>query len=137
MRRASVAAAVPTAASLLGGFPGSAAAADSPDLPDYAPIPSVSGGPALNADGYFVRQIKGNLYWVTDSYYQAMFLTTRDGVVLADAPPTLGHNLLRAIREVTRASAKPSRVTHLVCSHSHADRPRQMPGGTVRAGGGC
>lgn len=121
LRRASIAAAVPTAASLLGGFPGTAAAADSSGLPDYAPVPSASVGPALNADGYFVGQIKGNLYWVTDSYYQAMFLTTRDGVVLVDAPPTLGHNLLRAIQEVTRANGRPSEVTHLVYSHNHAD----------------
>ncbi|MDQ0904994.1 glyoxylase-like metal-dependent hydrolase (beta-lactamase superfamily II) [Streptomyces canus] len=121
LKRASVAAAVPTVASLLGGFPGTAAAGDVPRLPDYAPIPATSVGPAMNADGYFVGQIKGNLYWVTDTYYQAMFLTTREGVVLVDAPPTLGHNLLRAIQEVTRANGKPSRVTHLVYSHSHAD----------------
>ncbi|MGW7622638.1 hypothetical protein ACWGLG_43925, partial [Streptomyces antimycoticus] len=36
LRRASVAAAVPTAASLLGGSPGTAAAADSSGLPDGA-----------------------------------------------------------------------------------------------------
>jgi glyoxylase-like metal-dependent hydrolase (beta-lactamase superfamily II) len=50
-----------------------------------------------------------------------MFLTTQDGVVLVDAPPTIGHNLLRAITEVTQASGLPSEVTHLVYSHSHAD----------------
>ncbi|WIY01016.1 hypothetical protein QRX60_44420 [Amycolatopsis mongoliensis] len=75
MRRASVAAEVPTAVSLPGAFPGTASATGSPGLPGYAPIPAGSVGPALNADGYFVGQIKGNLYWVTDSYYQAMFLT--------------------------------------------------------------
>lgn len=121
LKNASVAAAVPAAASLLGGFPGTAAASDAPGLPDYAPVPPGSVGPALNADGYYVGKIKGNLYWVTDSYYQAMFLTTRDGVVLVDAPPTLGHNLLRAIQEVTRANGRPSKVTHLVYSHNHAD----------------
>jgi glyoxylase-like metal-dependent hydrolase (beta-lactamase superfamily II) len=61
------------------------------------------------------------LYWVTDSVYQAMFLTTRTGVVLVDAPPTIGHNLLRAIGGVTEACGLPSDVTHLVYSHSHAD----------------
>ncbi|GHH82129.1 MBL fold metallo-hydrolase [Streptomyces sulfonofaciens] len=110
------------AGTLLGGALASpAAAAEASDLPDYAPIPSASLGPALNADGYFVGQIKGNLYWVTDAYYQAMFLTTREGVVLVDAPPTIGHNLLRAIDDVTRANGMPSQVTHLVYSHSHAD----------------
>jgi glyoxylase-like metal-dependent hydrolase (beta-lactamase superfamily II) len=58
---------------------------------------------------------------VTDSVYQAMFVTTRTGVVLVDAPPTIGHNLLRAISAVTQANGRPSNVTHLVYSHSHAD----------------
>jgi glyoxylase-like metal-dependent hydrolase (beta-lactamase superfamily II) len=96
-------------------------AANADNLPDFAPIPAEAFGPALNADGYFVGQIDGNLYWVTDSFYQAMFLTTRQGVVLVDAPPTIGHNLLRAIASVTHASGMPSKVTHLVYSHSHAD----------------
>jgi len=42
-------------------------------------------------------------------------------VVLVDAPPTIGRNLLRAIAEVTKARRRPSQVTHLVYSHSHAD----------------
>jgi glyoxylase-like metal-dependent hydrolase (beta-lactamase superfamily II) len=50
-----------------------------------------------------------------------MFLTTTEGVVLVDAPPTIGHNLLRAINEVTQANGRPSKVTHFVYSHSHAD----------------
>src|SRR5579864_2989671 len=87
----------------------------------YAPIPEGALGPPLNADGYFVGRISGDLYWVTDSFYTAMFLTTREGVVLVDAPPTIGHNLLRAISEVTEANGRPSRVTHLVYSHSHTD----------------
>ncbi|WP_351234327.1 MBL fold metallo-hydrolase [Streptomyces sp. NPDC002133] len=123
LRRASIAAAVPTAAAVLGAtLPGTAFAAEpAVGLPDYAPVPSGSFGPALNEDGYFVGQIKGNLYWVTDGSYQAMFLTTRDGVVLVDAPPTIGHNLKRAIDKVTKANGRPSTVTHLVYSHSHAD----------------
>jgi glyoxylase-like metal-dependent hydrolase (beta-lactamase superfamily II) len=89
--------------------------------PTYAPIPEGALGPPLNADGYFVGRISGDLYWVTDSFYTAMFLTTRKGVVLVDAPPTIGHNLVRAISAVTQASGRPSRVTHLVYSHSHSD----------------
>jgi len=122
LTRAATAAAVPTAATLLGAaWPASASAAGSNSLPDYAPIPPGALGPALNADGYFVGPIDDNLYWVTDSFYQAMFLTTREGVVLVDAPPTIGHNLLRAIDAVTSANGRPSEVTHLVYSHSHAD----------------
>jgi glyoxylase-like metal-dependent hydrolase (beta-lactamase superfamily II) len=87
----------------------------------YAPVPPGSLGPALNADGYFVGNINGSLYWVTDSVYQAMFLATREGVVMVDAPPTIGHNLLRAVADVTKTTGTPANITHLVYSHSHAD----------------
>ncbi len=90
-------------------------------LPDYAPVPSGALGPAMNESGYHVGRIAGNLYWVTDGIYQALFLTTKEGVVVIDAPPTIGHNLLRAIKQVTQALRRPERVTHLIYSHSHAD----------------
>ena len=113
--------AVPAAALVGGPAASAAAAATSTDLPDFAPVPAAAFGPALNADGYHVGRIKGDLYWVTDGFYQAMFLTTAEGVVLLDAPPTIGHNLLRAISETTRANGRPGKVTHLVYSHAHAD----------------
>jgi glyoxylase-like metal-dependent hydrolase (beta-lactamase superfamily II) len=123
LKRAAV---IPATAALLGlALPNSAtastAASTSDGLPDFAPVPSGSLGPAVNPQGYFVGRISGNLYWVTDSYYQSMFLATREGVVLVDAPPTIGHNLLRAIKDVTDATGTTSRVTHLIYSHSHAD----------------
>ena len=62
-----------------------------------------------------------NLYWVTDGVYQSAFLTTRDGVVLFDAPPSIGHNLRRAVDEIAAANGVTNRVTHLVYSHHHAD----------------
>ena len=62
-----------------------------------------------------------NLYWVTDGVYQSAFLTTRDGVVLFDAPPTIGHNLRRAVDEIAAANGVTNTVTHLVYSHHHAD----------------
>jgi glyoxylase-like metal-dependent hydrolase (beta-lactamase superfamily II) len=40
---------------------------------------------------------------------------------MVDAPPTIGHNLLRAIDDVTKVNGRPSEVTHQVYSHSHAD----------------
>ena len=117
------AAAGTAAAALLGGPLAGTAQAAGPVCPpgQFAPVPKRALGPPVNADGYFVGQIKGDLYWVTDSFYTAMFLTTQDGVVLVDAPPTIGHNLLRAIGAVTQANGRPSQVTHLVYSHSHAD----------------
>src|SRR3989454_4736665 len=91
------------------------------DLPDYAPIPRSALGPALNDQGYYVGRVERNLYWVTDGTYQSSFLTTRDGVVLLDAPPTIGHNLRRAVDEIAAANGVSSKVTHLIYSHHHAD----------------
>ena len=71
----------------------------SPTLPDYAPIPKSALGPALNDQGYYVGRVERNLYWVTDGVYQSAFLTTPDGVVLFDAPPSIGGNLRRAVDE--------------------------------------
>ena len=73
-------------------------------LPDYAPVPPSSLGAALNEQGYYVGRVERNLYWVTDGVYQAAFLTTPDGVVLFDAPPTIGHNLHRAVDEIAAAT---------------------------------
>jgi len=90
-------------------------------LPDYAPIPRSALGPALNDQGYHVGRVERNLYWVTDGTYQAAFLTTPDGVVLFDAPPTIGHNLQRAVDEIAAAEGVSNTVTHLVYSHHHDD----------------
>jgi glyoxylase-like metal-dependent hydrolase (beta-lactamase superfamily II) len=90
-------------------------------LPDYAPIPRPAIGPALNEQGYYVGRVERNLYWVTDGTYQSAFLTTSDGVVLLDAPPTIGHNIQRAVNEIASANGVSNRVTHLIYSHHHAD----------------
>jgi glyoxylase-like metal-dependent hydrolase (beta-lactamase superfamily II) len=91
------------------------------DLSDYAPIPQSALGPALNEQGYYVGRVERNLYWVTDGVYNSAFLTTDDGVVLFDAPPSIGHNLRRAVDEIAAANGVTNQVTHLVYSHHHAD----------------
>jgi glyoxylase-like metal-dependent hydrolase (beta-lactamase superfamily II) len=91
------------------------------DLPDYAPIPQSSRGATLNDQGYYVGRVERNLYWVTDGVYQAAFLTTADGVALFDAPPSIGHNLQRAVDEIATANGVSNQVTHFVYSHHHAD----------------
>jgi glyoxylase-like metal-dependent hydrolase (beta-lactamase superfamily II) len=91
------------------------------DLPDYAPIPQASRGAALNEQGYYVGRVERNLYWVTDGVYNSAFLTTGDGVVLFDAPPSIGGNLRRAVDEIAAAEGVSNKVTHLVYSHHHAD----------------
>ena len=66
--------------------------------------------------GYAVIEIADGLYWVTTGNYEAMFLTTGEGVIAVDAPPTIGDNYLKAISEVTNET-----VTHLIYSHIHKD----------------
>src|SRR6201989_271319 len=119
LARGAAIAAVPAVAALAGGAPAEPASAGT--LPGYAPVPPSALVPDVNARGYFAGRVDKNLYWVTDATYQAAFLTTRDGVVLFDAPPTIGHNLQRAIDEVASANGVPGKVTHIVYSDHHAD----------------
>ena len=95
------------------------------DLPDYAPIPRSALGPALNDQRYYVGRVERNLYWVTNGVYQSAFLTTRDGVVVFDAPPSIGHNLRLAVDEIAAANGLPNTVTHFVYSHHHAGPRRR------------
>jgi len=90
-------------------------------LLDYAPVPRSALGPALNDQGYYVGRVERNLYWVTDGSYQSAFLTTKDGVVLFDAPPSIGGNIRRAVDEIASANGVSNKVTHLIYSHHHAD----------------
>ena len=92
-----------------------------PLLPDYVPVPPSALGPALNDQGYYVGRVERNLFWVTDGTYQSAFLATNEGIVLFDAPPTIGHNLRRAVDEIAETEGVGNTVTHLVYSHHHAD----------------
>jgi glyoxylase-like metal-dependent hydrolase (beta-lactamase superfamily II) len=99
-------------------------------------VPASSLGVALNEQGYHVGRVERNLYWVTDGVYQSAFMTTRDGVVLFDAPPSIGGNLQRAVDEVAAAEGVSNTVTHLVYSHHHADHggAASLFPGAVRVG---
>src|SRR3984885_5396713 len=92
-----------------------------PDLPEYVPLPAIAKGPVLNSRGYHVWQVERNLYAVTDNVYMSAFLTTPDGVVIFDAPPNIGHNIRRAVDEITAANGLTNQVTHMVYSHHHCD----------------
>jgi glyoxylase-like metal-dependent hydrolase (beta-lactamase superfamily II) len=96
-------------------------ATDMTTFPDYAPIPEAALGPALNEQGYYVGRVERNLYYVTDGTYMSAFLTTSDGVVVLDAPPTLGNNIQRAIDEIASANGVSNKVDYLVYSHHHSD----------------
>src|SRR5258708_12880532 len=100
---------------------GEMTAAAAPTLPDYAPVPRSALGPALNDRGYFVGRVERNLYWVTDGTYHPAFLTTPDGVVLFDAPASIGGNLQRAVDEIAAANGVRHKGTHLGSSQHHAD----------------
>jgi glyoxylase-like metal-dependent hydrolase (beta-lactamase superfamily II) len=95
--------------------------AETANLPDYAPIPRSALGPAPNDQGYYVGRVERNLYYVTDGVYQSAFLTTDDGVVLFDAPPSIGGNIRRAVDEIAAANGVTNQITHFVYSHHHAD----------------
>ena len=87
----------------------------------YVHVPQTAHGPQIPDEGYVLEEIADKLYWVADGFYQMMFLVTDDGVVAIDAPPTLGHNITRAIGKVTAA-----KVTHAIYTHAHADHVGAM-----------
>ncbi|MDH3277193.1 MAG: MBL fold metallo-hydrolase [Nitrosopumilus sp.] len=82
-----------------------------------APLPKSSLGPQIDySKGYLVEEIRDGIFWVTDGAYNTMFLTTGQGVIAVDAPPSIGTNYLKAIKEVTDEP-----ITHVIYSHSHID----------------
>ena len=82
----------------------------------YAAIPETALGVAIPEKGYFVEELGDGLYWVTEGTYHVMFLTTGQGVIVVDAPPSMGDKVLKAIAETTEEP-----ITHVIYSHSHAD----------------
>jgi glyoxylase-like metal-dependent hydrolase (beta-lactamase superfamily II) len=81
------------------------------------PVPLSVFDPEMDlSNGYYVDEIQDDLYWITDGSYQVMFLVHKQGVIVVDAPPSIGENILKAIADVTD---KP--ITHVIYSHSHAD----------------
>src|SRR5215469_8625316 len=80
-------------------------------------VPGIGSTPAIPREkGYFVQEIRGGLYWVTDGLYNSMFLVSSKGVIAVDPLPNLAERYLKAIAEVTD---KP--VTHVIYSHEHTD----------------
>jgi glyoxylase-like metal-dependent hydrolase (beta-lactamase superfamily II) len=85
------------------------------------PVPGVATGPAIGPDGYIIQEVGDRVFWLSDGSYQSMFVVTDEGVIAVDAPPTLGHDIVRAVAKVTR---KP--VTGVVYSHQHSDHVGAM-----------
>ncbi|MBT2227942.1 MBL fold metallo-hydrolase [Nonomuraea sp. NEAU-A123] len=85
-------------------------------MTEFAPVPDFARGPEIPESGYLVTELGGGAYGVTSGLDNTMFLVTKKGVVVVDAPLDLGEKLLVGIEEVT-----PKPITHLIYSHAHAD----------------
>ena len=76
---------------------------------------------AVMSKGFYTREIGGGIHYLTEGWYFAMVAEHDDGLIVVDAPPTigsdfLGNNLLNGIAEI---SDKP--ITHVIYSHHHRD----------------
>jgi glyoxylase-like metal-dependent hydrolase (beta-lactamase superfamily II) len=129
--------AVAITALALGGPSTQAPAAEGP-VPNYKPVPAAIKArilPIDTAKGYLVKQIKPDVYLITDGAYQSLFVTTGRGVILLDAPPSYGTRIVQAVAEVTKEP-----IVELIYSHSHLDHisgaqqvVKQVPGVKILA----
>jgi glyoxylase-like metal-dependent hydrolase (beta-lactamase superfamily II) len=86
---------------------------------DFKPVPAAIEARILPVDqkkGYLVKELKPEVYLITDGGYQSLFVTTGKGVILLDAPSSYGTRIVQAVAEVTREP-----IVELVYSHSHLD----------------
>src|SRR6266404_5576623 len=99
-----------------------------PNMPDYAPpqVRATEYGPVLASEvgpvidaakGYRIEDFGGGGYMVTEGAYQAMIVVSDVGVILVDAPPSIGAGLLKAVNDV----APGAKVVQLIYSHAHID----------------
>lgn len=110
-----------------------AQAADASALPDFQPVPAAIKARILPVDpakGYLVKELKPDVYLLTEGAYQSLFVTTGKGVILLDAPPSYGGKIVQAVAETTKEP-----IVELVYSHSHLDHisgaaevVKQVPG---------
>jgi glyoxylase-like metal-dependent hydrolase (beta-lactamase superfamily II) len=105
---------------VLAGLENSGAVAQQQEkLPDFAPLLPDIRAKTNTVDpqkGYLVRELKPNVFMITDGGYESAFVTTGRGVVLFDAPPSFAHHIVQAVSEVTREP-----IVELVYSHLHLD----------------
>ncbi|MBV6699425.1 MBL fold metallo-hydrolase [Kitasatospora aureofaciens] len=85
-------------------------------MTEFAPLPEFAQGADIPASGHAVTDLGCGVYGITQGMINTMFVVTKKGVVLVDAPPALEEQLPAAVAEVT---AKP--LTHLIYSHAHSD----------------
>lgn len=68
------------------------------------------------APEYSLQEIKPGVYLVSAGGSNSMFLVTQEGVVVVDAPPSIGDKIFTAVSNVTDMP-----ITHLIYSHAHKD----------------
>jgi glyoxylase-like metal-dependent hydrolase (beta-lactamase superfamily II) len=102
------------------GFCAAAAQAQTTEnLPDYVPLLPQIKAKATAVDpqkGYAVKQLKPDVYMITEGAYESAFVTTGKGVVLFDAPPSFAKDIVEAVAETTREP-----IVEMVYTHMHVD----------------
>jgi glyoxylase-like metal-dependent hydrolase (beta-lactamase superfamily II) len=89
------------------------------DAEKYVPVLPEVKARALPVDpgkGYLVKEVKPGVFVITDGGYQAAFVTTGEGVILFDAPPTFAQHIEQAVADVTKEP-----IRQIVYSHAHLD----------------
>ena len=89
------------------------------DAEKYVPVlPDVKARalPVDSKKGYLVKEVKPGVFVITDGAYQSAFVTTGQGVILLDAPPTFAQHIPQAVADVTKEP-----IRKIVYSHSHLD----------------
>ncbi|MFQ5968354.1 MAG: MBL fold metallo-hydrolase [Acidimicrobiia bacterium] len=94
----------------------------------YSPIPATCYDErtpavmeAIQSKGFFTHEISDGIFYITEGWYFMLAVVHDDGVIIVDAPPSIGptfagDNILNAIAEVTD---KP--ISHVIYSHHHID----------------
>jgi len=85
-------------------------------LVDFTNQDNIIRAQTANEKRYELQEIGGGAYVVSNTGYNSMFLVTGEGVIVVDAPPSIGLKINDAIAEVTNEPVK-----YLVYSHAHKD----------------
>lgn len=104
----------------LEAYPGTPAEISPPvvQTPRYFEVPASEKGPAIDpAKGYRIQDLGSRAYMVTEGVYQMLIVAHDHGLLLVDAPPSIGANIEKAANEIVAGLP----ITHLVYSHAHLD----------------
>ncbi|MFV2055723.1 MAG: MBL fold metallo-hydrolase [Thiohalomonadales bacterium] len=95
--------------------------------PNALPVPDPSQG-EFSHGFYHVEEIDDGLYYIADGVYFSMFLVSHDGIIVVDAPPSIGVNqldpsksinIVDVIYSIPATQGKP--IKKLIYSHTHMD----------------